>query len=183
MTPQTPVGRVHKDLRIHLHVEPTVYNPPTGKHQRMGFICLDDAKFEILIERGARNRLPLVHGAVSAIEALWPRIGRATLRFINRSSLSARGAYGGMPDEAPAACHRTLAGVTRGRGGPWTQVPTRACHEGLSCARRTDPAGTAARASARLRSALRRSTESTRKSPFRSPRQRSADCVPHRRWR
>ena len=70
MAPQTPVSGAHKDLRIHLHVKPTVCYPPTRKYQRMGFIGLDDAELEILIKRGARNRVPLVHGAVSAIEEI-----------------------------------------------------------------------------------------------------------------
>lgn len=52
MTPQAPVGRVHKHRRIHLHVEPTVCHTSTRKHKRMGFIGLDDAELEILIERG-----------------------------------------------------------------------------------------------------------------------------------
>lgn len=63
MAPQTPVGRINKDLRVHAHVEPTVCNPSTGKYKRMGFIGLNDAELEILIKRGARNRLPLAHGS------------------------------------------------------------------------------------------------------------------------
>jgi hypothetical protein len=61
--PQTPVGRINKDLGVHFHVEPTVCYPPTGKYERMGFICLNDAELQILIKRGARNRLPLAHGS------------------------------------------------------------------------------------------------------------------------
>ena len=115
MRPPTPVGRVHKYLRIHLHVEPTVCHPPTGKHQRMGFIGLDDAKLEILIKRGARNRLPLVHGAVSAInETMEPNPAGGLAIYQSVDPFGPGAAPTPRRNEAPPA-RRTAHFAGRGR--------------------------------------------------------------------
>jgi len=106
MAPQTPVGRINKDLRVHFHVEPAVCNPPTGKYERMGFICLNDAELEILIKRGARNRLPLAHGSPLRNQrdhGAKPSGGPCDLSIGRRLRLST----GAMRSAQNAAPHRT----------------------------------------------------------------------------
>jgi len=171
MRPQTPMGRINKDLRIHCHVEPTVCYPPTGKYKRMGFICLNDAELQILTKRGARNRLPLAHGS--------PLRNRRTMEPNRAGDLAIYQSVGRCHVQRflmlvpPLAAERRWSNL----GAPVPQSPAGICPT-LGASNR----GTGVRR-ARLRSAHSRSTESIRRLPSRSPRPRSAGCVPHRRWR